>query len=366
MSVQTSGTKSYTCIYSKHGKSRWMHIAAVNAIGLSDARRLVAEIMLRVAMGQDPANERRASRSQGTFAELAEQYYEQHAKKHNKSHRQANALVQRFLIPKWGKLPAADIKRADVKSLMAGISSPTVANQVLAFGSAIFSWAIKQEVGNVTINPCHGVDRNETKSRERVLSDSELPAFWEAFNSVGLMRATALRLILLTGQRPGEVSAMHRAHISDGWWSLPGQPVPALNWPGTKNGELHCVWLPKEAIGLLDELDDGTVGPVFKGLGSLDAAMRSICKALNVERATPHDLRRTHGTTVTGLGFGRPAMNKIQNHRDGGIASVYDRFEYASENMMIMAAVASHIMALATGTTEPSNVVSMMPMRAAE
>jgi hypothetical protein len=52
------------------------------------------------------------------------------------------------------------------------ISSPTVANQVLASASAIFSWAIKEELGGVKFNPCTSIDRNETKSRERVLSDS--------------------------------------------------------------------------------------------------------------------------------------------------------------------------------------------------
>jgi hypothetical protein len=60
-----------------------------------------------------------------------------------------------------------------------------------------------------------------------------------------------------------------------------------------------------------------------------------------VPRAVPHDLRRTHGTRITGLGFGRPAMNRIQNHREGGISSVYDRFEYAAENQKIMEAVAT-------------------------
>ena len=51
-------------------------------------------------------------------------------------------------------------------------------------------------------------------------------------------------MILLTGQRPGEVTHMRREHIEDGWWTLPGAPVPALGWPGTKNGETHRVWLP--------------------------------------------------------------------------------------------------------------------------
>ena len=72
-----------------------------------------------------------------------------------------------------------------------------------------------------------------------------------------------------------------------------------------------------------------------------NAAMRAICTKLKVERATPHDLRRTHGTTITALGFGRDAMNRVQNHKEGGIGSVYDRHQYADENKRIMEAVAA-------------------------
>ena len=84
--------------------------------------------------------------------------------------------------------------------------------------------------------------------------------------------------------------------------------------------------------------------------------MRSTCKDLSIPRATPHDLRRTHGTTVTALGFGRDAMNRIQNHREGGIADIYDRHEYADENKRIMEAVVSRLLALAQCSGAPTNV----------
>ena len=42
-------------------------------------------------------------------------------------------------------------------------------------------------------------------------------------------------------------------------------------------------------------------------------------------------------------------MNRVQNHREGGIGSVYDRHQYSTENKKIMESVAAHLMALATG-----------------
>lgn len=361
--VQPTGHKSWKCIYPFHGRPRWYHIGNADAVGLSDARKLASRVMFAVAEGKDPAAERKAERSKGTFEELATQYVQQHAKHRNRSWRQADALVRKHLLPRWGKLRVADVSRADVKAMMASIEAPVVANQTLAAASAIFAWAIRE--GIVTVNPCQLVERNETKSRERVLSDGEVPRFWAAFDSAGLVRSIALKMILLTGQRPGEVAHMRHEHIVDGWWTLPGDPNPTLSWPGTKNAANHRVWLPQAAQELMGQLTDGETaksGFVFTGsrgraVDNLDKAMRAICAELKAERATPHDLRRTHGTTIAALGFGRDAMNRVQNHKEGGIASVYDRHQYADENRRVMEAVAARIILLVEGGQLADNVV---------
>ncbi|MBR0804117.1 integrase family protein [Bradyrhizobium japonicum] len=337
--VQPTGHKSWKCIYARSGRPRWYSIGAADAIDLSDARKLAGRIMFAVAEGKDPQAERIAARGQGTFAELAARYVKEYSSKKNKSYKQAERLVDKYLVPRWGKLPAADISRSDVKSALAAVAAPVLSNQVLAAGSAVFSWAIREEI--LKVNPCQKIERNETTSRERILSDRELPLFWAEFNP-------ALRLLLLLGQRPGEISAMHRAHMEGGWWTLPGKPEAATEWPGTKNGETHRVWLSQPAVSLLGDLAMGeATGPVFPQLRSLDATMRDICAKLKInDKVTPHDLRRTFSSKVTALGFGRDAMNRVTNHKEGGIASVYDRYEYADENKKIMEAVATHLMSL--------------------
>ena len=367
--VQPTGAKAWVVVYSRQGRSRWLTLGNADAIGLADARLLAAEAMVEVARGRDPAAERKAQRGAGTFAELADRYLDEHAKKHNKSWKQARTLVERYVLPSWAKLQADTITRADAKALLRRIEAPILGNQVLAAASAIFSWAIKEDIIAV-VNPCAKVDRNAVKSRERVLADSEVPLFWAAFDDAGLVASTALKTILLTGQRPGECSYLRREHIVDGgWWQMPGEPVPALGWPGTKNGASHRLWMPKAVQELIAELGEADTGFVFAGsrggpVSDLDGAMREICKRLEIERATPHDLRRTHGSTITSLGFGRDAMNRIQNHREGGIASVYDRHQYADENKQIIEAVAARIMALANGKPEASNVVHMGDVKA--
>jgi integrase len=358
IAIHPTGRKVWKAIYSFHGKPRWLTIGKADLINVDKARKLAAEILLKVTVGIDVQAERAASRGHGTFEELATRYREEYAKKNNKSWMQSDALVQKNLLPSWAKLRAAEITRSDVKLLLSKIKSASVATQARHAASAIFSWAIKEEIAGVKANPCYRVDTEESESRERVLSDSEIPRFWQAFDDAGYLHSLALKLILLTGQRPGEVLRMHRQHIEDGWWTLPGKPIPELGWRGTKNAQTHRVWLPKSAQAIIAELDSaGLLFASARGaIIQLATPMQKICRALGVPGATPHDLRRTHGTLITGLGFGRDAMNRIQNHKQGGIASVYDRHHYSDENKRIMEAVAARITQLVEGI--PDNVIT--------
>ena len=338
--VRRSGKRAWKVIYRHHGRPRWLHLGDARSIGLAEARRFAAKVMVGVMEGHDPAAERMAERATGTFADLAAQYVELHARKHNKSWKQADRLVHRHLLPRWGKLKASAITRADVRAMMIRVEAPMVANQTLAAASAIFSWAIKQEI--LTVNPCKLVDRNPTTDRARVLSDQEIKLLWERLDP-------ALKLMLLTGQRPGEVGAMRAEHIADGWWQMPGKPVG--DWPGTKNGRDHRVWLSEPAQTLIDQhLAEKGSQP--------RALLRQLVADLKIERATPHDLRRTCLTWITRLGFGRDAMDRVANHKTSKVTDVYDRHGYGDEDKRIMAAVARHLSSLVEGAGV-SNVISL-------
>src|SRR5215469_3671924 len=153
LQIQPSGYRSFKLIYRFHNRPRWYHIGAADAIALADARKLAAELMLEVVRGKDPAAERRAERGAGTFAEMASRYVEEHAKKRNKSWRQGDYLVRRHLLPAWGTLSADTITRADVKAMMRDLEeAPVTANQTLAAVSAVYTWAVKEEI--LATNPC--------------------------------------------------------------------------------------------------------------------------------------------------------------------------------------------------------------------
>jgi integrase len=93
-----------------------------------------------------------------------------------------------------------------------------------------------------------------------VLSDAEVKLFWQAFGQAGVAGA-ALQVLLLTGQRPGEIACARREHIVDGWWTLPGSAHE--HWPGTKNAQTHRIWLPQAAQKIIASLGEEESGFVF-------------------------------------------------------------------------------------------------------
>ena len=114
---------------------------------------------------------------------------------------------------------------------------------------------------------------------------------------------------------------------------------------------------------LIAEMIDDDKGFVFQHqpgvpLQRLDQRMRDIVSKLAIEPVTPHDLRRTFASTVASLGFGRQAIDRLLNHADNSIASVYDRHSYAKEDEQIMQAVAAKLIGLVEGRDD-AKVVSL-------
>jgi integrase len=350
--VLPNGTKTFFYVYSFCSRTRWYRIGPLT-IGIKEARRQAVQLIARVARDEDPQAKRMAERGAGTFAELHQRYLEEWAKRHNKSWQQADRLIRVYVLKKWAKLSANHISRADVRQLFNSLSeTPNQANKVKDAVSAVFTWAAKQDV--VTTNPCKGIDNNPTGSRDRILSDSEVPVFWRACDEVDPVKSRALKTVLLTGARPGEVAHMRYEHIRDGgWWTMPGQPLPELGWPGVKNASTHRIWLTAKVIELIGDVDARS-GFVFvnernNAIDDLDAAMREISRRLDPPAVWAHDLRRTFGSKVTGRGHGREAMDRILNHRKRSVTDTYDRHDYAERDRRIMEDVTKAFMELIEG-----------------
>jgi integrase len=355
--VRPSGHKAFKLRYSADGHLRWFHIGDTTEIALADARKKAYEIRQAVLAGQDPHRQkmadRAAKRTEGTFADLYTRYLEEKAKIDNKSWRQADGLIRKHVLPRWSRLRATEITRADVRALLGKIKAPILHNQILASLSAVLTWGVKQDLLEKNVSKL--IDRKPTKKRDTIIEDQDMPRFWEEFDKAGLL-GRQMKVLLLLGQRPGEVRRMRYEHIVGNWWCMPGEVIKSMKWPGTKNHQAHRIFLPEVVRGLIGT---GTEGFVFDGFTTGGAGlMRDISATLNVKKPVrPHDLRRTHGSTVTRLGFGRDAMHRLQNHKEGGLSDVYDVYAYEKETITIMSVVAQFLVSLSMGKEPETNVV---------
>jgi integrase len=241
---------------------------------------------------------------------------------------------------------------------------PVLANQVLAAVSSVYSWALSEDEPDIEVNPTTGIRRNPTKGRERALTESELRDVWPMLDDFGLVKATALRCVLLTAQRSGEILHMRGEHIDGQWWTMPGKADEETGWPGTKNHLDHRVPLSDPVMALLQELGLPERGWVFatdrgKPLGYLSEVTKKISTDLAIARFTVHDLRRTAATGMASMGIDRVTVSRILNHAEGGITALYDRHSYDQQKRHALDAWAGKLLELVAGKMAPENVVAM-------
>jgi integrase len=194
---------------------------------------------------------------------------------------------------------------------------------------------------------------------------------WHAAGTLGHPWAPILRLLILTGQRRGEVAGMcwGEVDLDAGLWSLPGTR--------TKNQRPHTLPLSHEALEVLRTVNrhDGAElvfqGPrrnAPSGFGKvkarLDAAMAVTARQAGRPAAlwTLHDIRRTVATGLQRLGVRLEVTEALLNHVSGsraGIVGVYQRHSWDREKSEALRAWAKHVLDCAKGKAEPGNVVEL-------
>ena len=227
-----------------------------------------------------------------------------------------------------------------------------MSNRVLSAVRKLFAWSLERDI--VATSPAAGVRpvAKET-SRDRVLSDDELRAFWKATGELAEPWRSFFRVLALTGQRLGEVAGMRWSDVDldRALWTLPA----ALN----KSGRLHEVPLSTPTVAILRAVPRHSGPYVFTtGDGSKPVSGFGRPKAkLAPDGWRPHDLRRTFATTAARLGIAPHVVEKCLNHSGGtirGVAAVYNRAGYDAEKRHALDAWARHL------TSEPtSNVVAI-------
>ncbi len=325
--VAPSGRKSWIYLYHHGGRLRRMTLGTYPNITLAEAHKAHASARAAVKRGEDPAASHVQARFEAlrapTVAQLAHEYLERWAKPHKRSWREDARILAKDVVPIWGRRKASDIRRRDVIAMLDEVSdrgAPVQANRTLACIRKMFNFALERDV--MESNPCTMVKApGKEHRRDRILSTDEIYRFWTGLSKARMWPATALalKLQLVTAQRRGEIISMRWEDISDNLWTIPGER--------SKNGLPHRVPLSPLALELLGKARQLAASSwVFPG-----AKSSAHGEALQLSDLTPHDLRRTVASHMTGMGISRLVVAKLLNHAESGITAVYDRHGYDAE-----------------------------------
>jgi integrase len=220
----------------------------------------------------------------------------------------------------------------------------------------VFNVAVKW--GYLENSPVFGVDRPAPKTdRDRSLSEGEIRKLWQALDQEVVQMSDeirrALKLILVTAQRPGEVIGLHRSEIDGQWWTIPANR--------SKNGRPHRVFLTELAIELIGTTD-GYIFPSPTGKGHIDVnavalTLRRNIKGvgdgkkrkrpkaipkepapnrIGIEFFRPHDLRRTAVTGMAALRIPWEVRERVVNHTLGRLEKIYNQHDYDDEKRLAL------------------------------
>ena len=350
--VTEKGYKSWVLLYRYHGRSRRWTIGPYPAFTLAEAREAALDAKRDIARGGDPAGVKRLARHALSVEDLSTQYLELHAKPNKRSWRKDAQMLQADVLPRWGPLPAASLKRHDVALLLDRIvarGAPVRANRVLALVRKVFNWALERDL--VDANPCALVKAPAKETpRDRVLTFDEIRAVWQACETVRSRAGAILQLELLTAQRGVEVRTMRWVDIDSPWWTIPATV--------SKNGIAHRVPLSTQALTLLATIREttGRMPYVFcsptdprRPIGRAQSTYERIRARAGVA-FTPHDLRRTAASNMASMGIARLIIAKILNHTDSTVTAVYDRHSYDMEKAAALARWGDKVEASVQGT----------------
>lgn len=356
--VYGTGAKVFYYAYTFDGKRRFLNLGDYGTVSLAVARKRHTAAKKKIDDGIDPLLERdilKAERKRTPFvADFVDDFIEKYAKEHNRGWQEIERALKAEIAPKWGKRKLSDIKRHDLVLVLDEIKergAPVMANRVLAYTRKMFSWAIERAV--LEVHPFLMMKRpNKEVSRERNLSETEIHAFWHNLDNCIMSDQIkrALKLILVTGQRPGEVIGMHRNEINGDWWEIPAER--------SKNRMAHRVFLTATAKHLIGDAAgfifespvhpaDPVASPPNPGKSYESRTMTASIKAnlphtleskvsnnLKIPHFTPHDLRRTAATQWAEMEISGDMIDRLQNHitkQKQGVGHIYNRYSYNKE-----------------------------------
>lgn len=410
--VLPSGEKLWYFIYTFDGRKRFMKLGDDNypTVSIASARKLFEAAKKKVGEGVDPLEEKQqvatTRRDAHTVSSLIDDYIEKCAKvKRAKSWQEDKRILDKDVRPAWDSRKAKDVTRRDVMQLVDGMQGRGngIITNTFKVIRRMFAYAVKKEL--IPVTPCYSFDKGEELprmvSRERTLDEMEIKALWNGLDKAAMSEdiQRILKLILLTGQRSGEVAAMHRDEISGKWWEFTPKETKITSEIPRK----QRVYLTDTALSLIGEgegyvfkclakitpNEDGTLPPprhiteraishaVRRNLLDYKPKKQAVVKPsrskskrktlfvvpddkkINIAHYVPHDLRRTCATFLSQIGFSDATVDAVLAHLKKGEIRTYNKNKYDHEKQAALTKWEEKLTSIITEKQQQDNIIQL-------
>lgn len=382
--------KTYVLKFRAGGRQRWYSIGRHGSPWTVDKARTEAKRLLGlVADGKDPAAVRDTLKDRPSVKHLCERFLEDYAAEHKRPSSQYNdqANIQNHVIPLLGKIHVNDVTRADIdrfkravkdgktaKNELLGprrrvivVGGPGAANKCLALLSKMFNMSERWGMRPDGTNPCRHVEKYRSRPRERFLSVKELASLAEILAAIERdatetpFVVAAIRLLVFTGARLGEILSLEWAHVDF--------DNTMLMLPESKTGK-KVIYLSAPALEVLANVPRIEGNPFIicgdkhgAHLVNLQKPWTRIRKLASLEDVRIHDLRHSFASIAASGGLSLPMIGKLLGHTQ---AATTQRYAHLAADPLRAAneAIGQRIAAAMKGEAEGGEVIPM-PKRGA-
>ena len=331
--VQPNGARSWVLRFRRNGHPRRITLGKPGAVKSDQARATALAFLAREGISGKPLP---LPSTGPTLARFAAEYLAQRSNRWKPSSRAAIvSYLDSAILPALGHLRVGSIARADVARFFHkyGRTRPGGANRCLEILRTMFNcaiaWGHRPEAAE---NPCHGIGRNRRPPRGRLLGADDLAKLGAVLRQCEAdhpVCVAAVRLLLLTGCRPGEIRRLRWREVK----------FDRLALTDSKTGPRH-VLLGDAARMLLDALGGAACGEwVFPGKGGDGPLTRGVLywfwtKARDaagiVTDARLHDLRHSHASHAIMNGESLHITGRLLGHRRASTTNRYVHLDDAT------------------------------------
>lgn len=395
--ILPSGSKTFMYIFELNKQKGYFHLGTYPSTSLADARIAYNDAYNLVKRGIDPRDEKKAAAEEKekaaiaaareaealtaatthlekytfealikdrvpenfvptTVEQLAGVWFVNYSKENHSERWQGSALscIRVHILPNIGTMEISAVRHKHAVSLIQKIAStvPGSARNTMKFARQMFKYACRQEWAEIQpfIEITEAVPKIAPKADERHLDDDEIVKAWYEIGKSSSCAEVkrALKLILVTAQRPGEVAQLHRNQIKGRWWTIPSEVAG-------KNEREHRVYLTDTALELIgnvkgyifasDKSKQGYLSEnslsqaINRGYLSDDAVKMVGNRKIKARKDryfgmkpwSPHDLRRTARTNMARVGVSDEVGEEVVNHIKPGVVGVYNKYRYDNE-----------------------------------